>query len=66
MSAAIALRYAPSRPRLTVRGVLDRIATADARYRTRLDLRRIDDRLLRDIGVTRADVEAELRRGSVW
>ena len=54
-----------ARPRLAVRGVLDRIAAADARYRDRANLRRLDDRMLRDMGVTRADVETELRR-PIW
>ena len=66
MSASIALRPAHARPRLTLRGVLDHIAAAEARYRTRLDLQRLDDRLLRDMGASRADVDAELRRGCIW
>jgi uncharacterized protein YjiS (DUF1127 family) len=50
------------RPRLTVRGVLGFLAAADARHRTRKNLRDLDDHLLRDIGLTRGDVAAELRR----
>jgi uncharacterized protein YjiS (DUF1127 family) len=67
MSAStITLRSASfARPFPTVRGVLDRLAAADARYRDRTNLRSVDDRLLRDMGVTRADVEAELRR-RIW
>jgi uncharacterized protein YjiS (DUF1127 family) len=54
------------RLRLSVRGVLDRIVAADARHRDRVHLMRLDDDLLRDIGITRADVAAELRRSSIW
>ena len=50
----------PLRP--TWRGLLDRIAAADKRYRERMVLSRLDDRILRDVGATRADVAAELRR----
>lgn len=49
-------------PRVTLRGLLDRIVAADARYRERIYLARIDDRILRDVGVTRADVAAALRQ----
>ena len=50
------------RPRLTVRGILESIVRFDARYRNRMDLQALDDHLLRDVGLTRADVAAELRR----
>jgi uncharacterized protein YjiS (DUF1127 family) len=63
--SSVTLRHA-ALPRLSVRGVLDRIIAADARYRDRVNLMRLDDRLLRDMGASRADVAAELRRGSVW
>ena len=67
MSATSALRPAAvARPRLTVRGILDRLASLDARYRDRMDLEALDDRMLRDIGLTRADVAAELRRPLGW
>ena len=68
MSAfSITLRHANfARPHLSLRGVLDRLAAADARYRDRSNLVQLDARLIRDIGVTRADVDAELRRGSIW
>jgi uncharacterized protein YjiS (DUF1127 family) len=66
MTATTALRTArPSRSRLTARGVLDFFAALDARHRERHYLRIMDDRLLRDIGATRADVEAEFRN-SIW
>jgi uncharacterized protein YjiS (DUF1127 family) len=65
-TASIAQRHALHWPRLTVRGVLDVIADADARYRDRVNLGSLDERLLRDIGITRADVDAELRGGSIW
>jgi uncharacterized protein YjiS (DUF1127 family) len=55
-----------ARPRLTVRGVLDFLTTADARHRTRMNLRELDDHLLRDMGITRADVDAELGRNIPW
>jgi uncharacterized protein YjiS (DUF1127 family) len=50
------------RPRLSVRGLLGFLAEADARYRAREQLRMLDDHLLRDIGVTRADRDAEIVR----
>jgi uncharacterized protein YjiS (DUF1127 family) len=49
-------------PRLSVRGILDRLAALDAVYRQRRTLESLDDRMLRDIGVTRDDVNAEIRR----
>ena len=62
MSATADLRRALlARPRLTVRGLLDRLADLDARHRTRIDLIALDDRMLRDVGLTRADVADELR-----
>ena len=39
-----------------------RFRTAPLRRRQALDLSRLDDRLLRDIGVSRADAEEEQRR----
>jgi uncharacterized protein YjiS (DUF1127 family) len=54
---------APSpRPRIGFKALLDWLAARDARYRARLDLRQLDPRLLRDIGLTEADVAEELRR----
>ncbi|MFT3973700.1 MAG: DUF1127 domain-containing protein [Amaricoccus sp.] len=50
------------RPRLSVRGLLKAILDLDARYRSRQDLAELDARMLRDMGLTRADVAAELRR----
>jgi len=49
-------------PRLSVRGVLGFLAEADARHRARTQLGMLDDHLLRDIGVARADRDAEIRR----
>jgi uncharacterized protein YjiS (DUF1127 family) len=49
-------------PRLSVRGILDRLIALDALYRQRKTLESLDDRMLRDIGVTRADVEIEMKR----
>jgi len=52
----------PARPRLTLRRLVDLLTAADARYRARIRLASLDDRMLRDIGVTRGDLAAELRR----
>lgn len=49
-------------PRLSVRGILDHLIALDALYRQRRTLESLDDRMLRDIGVTRADVDAEVKR----
>ncbi len=63
MPATAVLRPARfARPRLTVRGVLARLARYDALYRSRMALMAIDDHTLRDIGLTRADIDAELSR----
>jgi uncharacterized protein YjiS (DUF1127 family) len=51
-----------ARPRLTVRGLLAKLVRFDALYRSRMDLAALDDHLLRDVGLTRADVADELRR----
>jgi uncharacterized protein YjiS (DUF1127 family) len=51
-----------ARPRLTARGLLAFLAGLDARWRARVRLVELDDRTLRDIGVSRADIAAELRR----
>ena len=62
MHATSALRPArTARPRPTAQGVLGFLAALDARYRTRAHLAELDDRMLRDIGITRADIAAELR-----
>ncbi len=53
-------------PRLSVRGILNRLVLADATYRQRMQLKSMDDRMLRDIGVTRAEVQAELKRPIPW
>lgn len=67
MSATSVLRSAQlARPRLTVRGLLQRLASLDARHRNRMDMQALDDHLLRDIGLSRADVAAELRRPLPW
>lgn len=63
MSATSVLRSAQfAWPRLTVRGLVQRLVDFDARYRNRMDMRALDDRMLRDVGLSRADVAAELRR----
>jgi uncharacterized protein YjiS (DUF1127 family) len=43
-------------------GVLTFLLEAIERQRTRRDLAALDDRMLRDIGLSRYDVEMELRR----
>jgi uncharacterized protein YjiS (DUF1127 family) len=43
-------------------GVLTFLIEAVERQRTRRDLASLDDRMLRDIGLSRYDVEMELRR----
>lgn len=53
-------------PRLSVRGFVARLVDADARYRQSLTLRQLDDRMLRDIGASRAGIGDEPRRTSVW
>jgi uncharacterized protein YjiS (DUF1127 family) len=62
MSATVLRPVRVARPRLTMRGLIAWLADLDARHRARLRLASLDDHLLRDIGVTRADVEAEVRR----
>lgn len=63
MSTLTALRHVPTiRPRLTLRGVVGFLVAADRKHRMRVRLVELDDRMLRDIGVTRADVADELRR----
>lgn len=53
-------------PRPSVRGILARLVAADARYRQKLALEELDDRMLRDMGLTRADVARELRAPARW
>ena len=59
-SALRPVRFA--RPRLTVRGNLTALADADRNYRVRQQFGRLDDHLLRDMGLTRASMVEELRR----
>jgi uncharacterized protein YjiS (DUF1127 family) len=49
-------------PRTSVRSLVKAILEMDRRYRSRVRLDELDDHMLRDIGITRADVDAELRR----
>jgi uncharacterized protein YjiS (DUF1127 family) len=58
--------YLPSasavhRPPFLSRAVA-RLFEVEARRNQRADLRRLDARLLRDIGITSADIDAALRR----
>jgi uncharacterized protein YjiS (DUF1127 family) len=64
-ASSTALRPRTVWPRLSARGLLDRLAAADARHRLRAQMATFDDHMLRDIGVTRADLDRELRR-SPW
>jgi uncharacterized protein YjiS (DUF1127 family) len=45
-------------PRLRLRGVVEAMIAADARYRDRENFLRLDEHLMRDIGLTRADLAA--------
>ena len=54
------------RPRLSARGILGFLAEADARHRTRAQLGLLDEHLLRDMGISRADRDAEVRRTFLW
>lgn len=51
-----------ARPRLTARGIVAFLVALDSRYRARVRLAELDERMLADIGVSRAEVDAELRR----
>jgi uncharacterized protein YjiS (DUF1127 family) len=59
-----AARFAWPRRRLGAHrpGLIDRLHAWDAAYRAREQMLRLDDHTLRDIGVTRADIDAALRR----
>lgn len=50
------------RPGTALSRLLARFRAAPLRRRQALDLSRLDDRLLRDIGVSRGDAEEEQRR----
>ncbi|MBP9182993.1 MAG: DUF1127 domain-containing protein [Fuscovulum sp.] len=52
-----------TRPRRHRRGLLGQLAQALSLGRQRAHLARLDDHLLRDIGVSRAEAEAEAARG---
>jgi uncharacterized protein YjiS (DUF1127 family) len=53
-------------PRLSRDGFVAWLVHLDAVHRQRHDLAQLDDHLLRDIGVTRAEVERELARPQAW
>jgi uncharacterized protein YjiS (DUF1127 family) len=60
--STILRRPAPGLPRFSLLAALDWLASLDARYRQRMDLQALDDHMLRDIGITRSEVDGELRR----
>jgi uncharacterized protein YjiS (DUF1127 family) len=47
---------------MSLRRWLDRLAAIDAALRRRAALERLDERALRDVGLTRAQIDAEIRR----
>lgn len=51
-----------SAPRLTWRGLLARLVAFDTLYRERAAMADLDAQNLRDIGVTRGDIDGALRR----
>lgn len=53
-------------PRLSGAGLVARVVRLDAAYRQRRALQELDDRMLRDIGITRADVETEAAAPLRW
>ena len=53
-------------PRLTRVGMVAFLVRLDAAYRQRCALQALDDRMLKDIGITRADVESEVAGPLLW
>ncbi len=53
-------------PRLSRNRLVSVLLRLDAAHRQRHDLAQLDEHLLRDIGVSRADVERELARPLAW
>jgi uncharacterized protein YjiS (DUF1127 family) len=47
---------------MALRRLLDQLAAIDAELRLRADLRRLDERTLRDVGLSRDEIDAEARR----
>jgi len=48
-------------PRFSLRGALDYLIELDRRHRAERQLRQLDDHLLRDMGLTRGDIDREFR-----
>lgn len=63
MTHATAARPASCTPRAPHRSLLSRLRLLWSVRRQRDQLAALDDRALKDIGLTRADAEAEARRG---
>jgi uncharacterized protein YjiS (DUF1127 family) len=61
ITAILPAASAVHRPPFLSRAVA-RLVEAEARRNQRADLRRLDARLLRDIGITSADIDAAFRR----
>jgi uncharacterized protein YjiS (DUF1127 family) len=57
-------RLARGWPKAALRRLIERLTALDSAHRRRSDLAILDDRMLRDIGISRGDVEVELRRPS--
>jgi uncharacterized protein YjiS (DUF1127 family) len=53
-------------PHVSLRAIVAFLLRLDAVARQRRDLSQLDDRMLQDIGVTRADVEREMARPLSW
>lgn len=57
-----ATRAEPASPRRGIAAMLRQLWYWNSRHRQRLDLAELDDRMLRDIGITRRMAERECRK----
>jgi len=67
MTSETTVAFATAHPRLEgvpnpIRTVTELVAAWRTRHAWRLDLRRLDDHMLQDIGLSRADAEAEIAK----